>query len=109
MEVIIFYAAMVVVLTVSAMAALAMDDIGVPLLNSIVPIITIMVLQVALSLINLKWEKARGIICGKPTIVVKNGKIVEEELQRLRINVNDLLELLRNKDYFNVVRRAIME
>lgn len=102
---------LVVVITISAMAAIAMENVGVPLINSIIPIVTIMVLQVALSLINLKSEKARGIICGKPSIVVENGKIVEEELRKLRINVNDLLEQLRAKNYFNIadVEYAIME
>lgn len=102
---------LVVVITISAMAAIAMEDVGVPLVNSIIPIITVMVLQVILSLINLKSEKARGIICGKPSIVVENGKIVEEELRRLRINVNDLLEQMRSKNYFNIadVEYAIFE
>jgi len=102
---------LVVVITISAMAAIAMEDIGVPLINSIIPIITVMVLQVALSLINLKSEKARGVICGKPSIVVENGKIVEEELRRLRYNVNDLLEQMRAKNYFNIadVEYAILE
>ncbi|MDK2985272.1 MAG: hypothetical protein PWQ96_914 [Clostridia bacterium] len=102
---------LVVVITISAMAAIAMEDVGVPLVNSIIPIITVMILQVILSLINLKSEKARGIICGKPSIVVENGKIVEEELRRLRINVNDLLEQMRSKNYFNIadVEYAIFE
>ncbi|SFR09831.1 DUF421 domain-containing protein [Desulfoscipio geothermicus] len=102
---------LVVILTISAMAAIAMQNVGVPLLNSIIPIITITVMQVILSLINLKSEKARGIICGRPSIVVENGKIVEEELRKLRINVNDLLEQLRAKNYFNIadVEYAILE
>lgn len=102
---------LVVVITISAMAAIAMQNVGVPLINSIIPIVTIMVLQVVLSLVNLKSEKARGIICGKPSIVIENGKIVEEELRKLRYNVNDLLEQLRVKNYFNIadVEYAIME
>ncbi len=102
---------LVVVITISAMAAIAMQDVGVPLVNSIFPIITIMILQVVISLINLKSEKARGLICGKPSIVVENGKIVEEELRNLRYNVNDLLEQMRAKNYFNIadVEYAILE
>lgn len=102
---------LVVIITISAMAAIAMQNVGVPLINSIVPIFTIMVLQVVLSFINLKSEKARGIICGKPSIVVENGKIVEEELRKLRYNINDLLEQLRAKNYFNIadVEYAILE
>lgn len=102
---------LVVMLTISATAATAMKDAGVPLLNSLIPIITITTLQIFLSLINMKSEKARGIICGKPNIVIENGRIVEEELRRLRININDLLEQMRAKNYFNVadVEFAIIE
>lgn len=102
---------LVVVITISAMAAIAMEDVGVPLINSIIPIITVMILQIGLSLINLKSEKARGIICGKPSVVVENGRIVEEELRQLRYNVNDLLEQMRAKNYFNIadVEYAILE
>jgi len=102
---------LVVVLVISEMAAIAMEDIGIPLTSSVIPIITIMALQVLLALINLKSEKARAIICGKPSILIQNGRILEDELRNTRVNVNDLLEQMRAKNYFNIadIEYAILE
>lgn len=102
---------LVVVLIISEMAAVSMQNTGIPITNSIAPIITIVLLQVLLALINLKSEKARAIICGKPTILIENGIILEDELRRTRINMNDLLEQMRAKDCFNIgdVEYGILE
>lgn len=102
---------LVVVLVISEMAAVAMENIGIPLTSSVIPIITIMALQVILALINLKSEKARAIICGKPLILIQNGRILEDELKKTRININDLLEQMRGKNYFNIldIEYAILE
>ncbi|MFZ5435123.1 MAG: DUF421 domain-containing protein [Bacillota bacterium] len=102
---------LVVVIIISAIAAIAMEDVGVPLINSVVPILTVMLLQVILSLINLRSERARGIVCGRPSVVIENGRLVEGELRRLRININDLLEQMRAKNFFNIadVEYAIFE
>jgi uncharacterized membrane protein YcaP (DUF421 family) len=102
---------LVVVLIISEMAAISMQDIGVPLTSSLIPIITLMALQVMLALINLKSDKARALICGRPTILIENGRFVEEELHNTRVNINDLLEQLRSKNCYNVadVEYAILE
>ena len=67
--------------------------------------------QVALAYISLKSEKARGVICGTPSVLVENSKIVEEEMRRQRYNINDLLEQLRSKNVANLsdVEYAILE
>lgn len=102
---------LVVILIISEMAAISMQNTGIPITSSIVPIVTIVILQVFLALLNLKSERARALICGKPTILIENGKIMEDELRRTRINMNDLLEQMRAKDCFNIadVEYGILE
>jgi len=102
---------LVVALMIADLAAIPMQNTGIPLLSGIIPIIILMVAQVALSYISIKSLKARGVICGKPSVVVANGKLVEQELRYLRYNVNDLLEQLRSKNYPNLsdVEFAIVE
>jgi len=102
---------LVIVIMLSALAAIPMENTGVPLLNGLLPILTLLVAQVALSTIALKSERARGIICGTPSVLIENGKIVEKELARLRYNINDLLEQLRAKNMPNIadVEFAILE
>ncbi len=102
---------LVIVIMLSALAAIPMENTGVPLISGLAPILTLLVAQVALSYISLKSQRARGIICGTPSILIKNGKIIEEEMARLRYNINDLLEQLRSKNTPNIadVEFAILE
>ena len=79
--------------------------------SALVPIITLLVIQIFLAYITLKSEKLRALVCGTPNIVVKNGIIQRQELNKLRYNLNDMLEQLRAKDMPNVddVEYAILE
>lgn len=100
-----------VAIMISELAAVPMQDTGVPLLNGIVPIVTLLIAQILLSLISLKSINARAIICGKPSILVENGKIKEDVFRREMYTLNDLLEQLRSKNIPNIadVEFAILE
>lgn len=102
---------LVVTLMIAELAALPMEDTKLPLINGIIAILTILFVQITISFINLKSEKARRFICGKPSILIHKGVINEKELRRLRINMNDLIEQLRTKDYpvIKDVEYAILE
>lgn len=102
---------LVIVIMLSALATIPMENAGVPLVSGLVPILTLILVHVALSYTGLKSERARGIICGTPSVLIENGKIVEKELYRLRYNINDLLEQLRSKNIPNIadVEYAILE
>lgn len=102
---------LVVIILLSELAAIPMQNVGIPLVSGIVPIITLLLVEVAISYISLKSERARGIICGTPSVLIENGKIIEKELSRLRYNINDLLEQLRSKNIPNIadVEFAILE
>lgn len=102
---------LVVALMIAELAAIPMQDTGIPLLSGIIPIIILMVAQVGLSYVSMKSLQARNIICGRPSVVIDNGKLVESELRYLRYNINDLLEQLRCKNFPNIadVEFAILE
>lgn len=102
---------LVIAIMISELATLPMTDIRIPLIHSIVPIITLLFLQVGTSYIELKSEKARNLLTGSPSILIKNGKIDIAELTSQRFNINDLLEELRLKGYFNIsdIQYAILE
>jgi len=102
---------LVVAIMLSELAAVPMQNQGIPLINGIIPIVTLLFLQILLSFLNIKSETARAIICGKPNIVIQNGIIKESELTNLQYSVNDLLEQLRSKNCPNVsdVEFAILE
>lgn len=98
-------------LIIADLAAEPMSDAGLPLINGVVPIVTLFVLEELLSFISLKSERASGILSGKPSILIEKGVILEKELRKSRYNLNDLMEQLRLKDYFNLeeVDFAILE
>ncbi|MEW9123566.1 MAG: DUF421 domain-containing protein [Thermotaleaceae bacterium] len=102
---------LVIMLMIAELAALPMGDTGIPLMNGVIAIATLVFAQVTISIINLKSETARRFICGRPSILIDKGKINEKELTRLRISLNDLIEQVRAKDYPNVadVEFAILE
>jgi uncharacterized membrane protein YcaP (DUF421 family) len=102
---------LVIMLMIAELAALSMENTGASILNNLVAIITLLFAQILISYINMKSEWARGIICGKPSVLVEKGKINMKELQRLRININDLVEQVREKDYVSLtdVEFAILE
>ncbi len=102
---------LVISLMIAELASIPMEDKEIPLLNGIVPIFTLFALQVILSYLTLKSQKARSIICGTPSILIENGKIIEKELRHQRYNVNDLLEQLRARNIPNIadVEYAILE
>ena len=102
---------LVITLMIAEVASVPMQAAGIPLINGLVPAFTLLLAQVLLSYITLKSGRARAIICGTPSIVILNGKIVQKELARLRFNVNDLLEQLRTNNIVNVsdVEFAILE
>jgi len=102
---------LVIALMISELATFPMQDIRIPMLHAIVPIITLLFLQVSTSFLELKSERVRKILTGTPSILIKNGKIDIAELRYQRFNINDLLEELRLKGYFNLsdIQYAILE
>lgn len=102
---------LVITIILGDLASVPMQNTGVPILNGIVPIITLIFVEVMLSFIGLKSKKIRRFLSGRPSIVIKNGEIDAKELGRLRLNVDDLLEELRNKDVsdINDVNMAIVD
>jgi len=100
-----------VAIMISELAAVPMQNTGIPLINGIIPILTLLIAQVIFSFANLKSIKARAVICGKPSILIENGKINEENLKKELYTLNDLLEQLRIKDVPNIadVEFAILE
>lgn len=102
---------LVIMVMLAGLAVIPMENTGVPLTNGLVPILTLLAAEYIASFLSLKSEEVRKILCGKPSILINRGKIVEQELQRLRINLNDLLEQLRIKNMPNIseVEFAILE
>lgn len=86
---------LVVAIMISDLASVPMQSVDIPLLSGIVPVLTLLVGEVFMSFLSLKSRRARRYITGEPSILIYKGHINEGELERLRFNLNDLLEQLR--------------
>ena len=77
----------------------------------IVPIFTLVCLDVILSHCSLKFRGLRKLICGSPKIVVSRGIIDQKQLKDLRFSADDLLESLRSMGIFDIneVQLAVVE
>jgi len=102
---------LVVILMISDLAVIPSENVGIPLLSGIIPILVLLSANLTLAWVTLKSEKARDIICGTPSILIRQGKIVEEELKRNCYNLTDLLEEIRIKNVPNIadIEFAVLE
>ncbi|MCX7951473.1 MAG: DUF421 domain-containing protein [Clostridiales bacterium] len=102
---------LVIALMLSELATLPMEDTKIPLIHSIIPIVTLMALEITISFLTLKFEFLRKVFCGTPDILIKHGKVSEEELRRQRFNLDDLIEELRMMGYVDIsdIEYAILE
>ena len=102
---------LVVILIISEMASLAMQSSNAALANSIIPVVALTLLQIGISIANLKSEKFRALFCGRPVMIIAKGKLQEANMVKLRMNLNDLEELARAQGYFDIsgIENAVME
>lgn len=100
-----------ITIMVSELASLPMQDTRIPLIHGFIPIITLLSLQTGLSILQLKSEKFRWLINGRPSILIEDGKIDIDELTYQRFNINDLMEEIRLQGFFNIsdIEYAILE
>ncbi len=102
---------LVVTLLISEIAAMPLQDTTQPVVLGIAAIFTLVILEIAVSVISLKSKTARRIFNGKAVVVIKNGKIDQAAMRKLRITVLDLIEMLRTAGIFNIddVAFAVLE
>lgn len=93
---------LVVTIMISELASLPMQDIGIPTISGVIPILILMFLSITISLLSMKFSFIRQLVSGKSVVVVKNGKINQKNLKQLRQTTSDLLEELRLKDAFDL-------
>lgn len=102
---------LVVAIMISDLASIPMQDVGIPLLSGVIPIFTLIIVEIALSQISLKNRKFRTFLTGKPSVIIHNGKILRDEMKKLRFNHDDLTEQLRIQGYVSIkdINFAILE
>ena len=101
----------VVTMLVANLASIPMQDGAIPLYSGLVPILTVLGLELTLAGLLLRSMVLRKFFCGKPVILIDNGKILADSLRRTRVTLDELMGHLRQKDVLDVttVQFAILE
>ena len=101
----------VVTMLVANLASIPLEQTELPIHTGLVPIFTVLLLELFLSWLSLKSVLLRKFFCGKPTILVENGNILQKNLKQSRITLDELTSKLREKDVLDLrsVQYAILE
>ena len=101
----------VVTMLVANLASIPMQDAAIPLYSGLLPILVVLGMELTLSGLILRSVWIRRLFCGKPVILIDNGKILLENLRRTRVTLDELTGHLRQKDVLDVqtVQFAILE
>ena len=102
---------LIVSILIAELVAISVEDPTKSILTSVIPIISLVILQIILSFASLKNNKIRSLLDGDPSFIIKNGKINYREMIRQKYNLDDLLTQLREKGERNIedIEYAILE
>lgn len=102
---------LVVAVLISNLASQPLQDTGTPLIYGVVPVLTLLACQLVISAISVKSSRFRRVVSGKPSILIDNGVIVQSEMKKCRLSVDELYVELRINGITDIsqVRHAILE
>lgn len=102
---------LVLTLIISDLASVPMQNFGIPLVNGVFPIVTLLSLSMLVSYFSLKSIRFRTLVCGRPTVIIRDGKILQANMAKTRFTVDELYEQLRTQGYSDLagVKYAILE
>ncbi len=102
---------LVVAIMIADLASTPMESLDTPLWRGVIPLMATVALHQLFTLLSLKSQRMRAFFSGRPTVIIQNGKIDHQALEKLCFNLNDLLEELRTGGILTPteVGTAIME
>lgn len=101
----------VVAALIADMAAHPLQDIGIPLINGLVPILTLFCCEVLISGAALKSVRLRQVLFGKPSLLITRGQIDQREMRKNRFTIDELTQELRAQGVTDLskIEYAILE
>lgn len=102
---------LIIFFMLAEISVIMVENLEEPMIQGLAAMITLVVLQIVLSYITLKFPKLRNLFDGKPVYLIKNGQIQDQEMKKTRYNIDDLTMQLREKNISNIadVEFAILE
>ena len=100
-----------VAVLIADLGAHPLQDIGIPLLNGLLPMVILFCCEVLISGAAMKSPKLRSVLFGRPSFLISEGKIIQREIRRCRFTPDELAEQLRSNGVSDIsqVQYAILE
>lgn len=100
-----------VTMLIADLASIPMQDENISVMSGLVPIIAVLGIELLLSFISMRSIRFRKLLCGKPVILMENGKFLQENMRKNRVTLDELISQLREKDIMDptTVQYAILE
>ena len=104
-------AELVATILISDLAAVPMQDIGIPLLSGVIPILTLLAMELIIAEVSMRSIRFRKLLCGKPVFLIRDGIIDQKAMAKNRFSLDELRESLREKGILDVskVKYAVLE
>ena len=101
----------VITILISAVATIPLEDNSIPLTNSLLPVLIFISLEIAESALSMKSHRFSQLFEGKPVVIIKDGRIQQKDMKRLRLTVSDITDNLRKQSIFDIneVKTAVVE
>ncbi len=102
---------LVLAMLLSDLSSVPMQDFGIPLINGVVPILTLLSLSTLLSYASLRSVRLRRLICGEAALIISEGRILQGAMRRNRLTLDELTEELRGQGITDLkqVKYAVLE
>lgn len=102
---------LVISIMIAEIAVFVLEDVKKPIMDGIVPMATLVLIQIFIAYVTLKNRNLRVLFDGKPSVIIKQGLIDREEMKKHRYNLDDLMQQLRQNKIMNVadVEFAVLE
>ena len=101
----------VVASLIADMASHPLQDVGIPMINGLVPILTLFCCELLIAGLTLKSVRLRRILFGQPSMLVIRGEICQKQMRLNRFTADELMQELRSQGIFDLaqVEYAILE
>ena len=109
---VVLYLALILVVRLMGKRQLGeMQETGTPLLAGLLPILVVLSVELVLSVLTYRSVGMRRFLCGKPVILIENGRLLQQNLKKTRVNTDELAEYLRIQGVTDLsqVQYAILE
>jgi len=102
---------LVLAMLLSDLSSVPMQDFAIPLLNGVVPILTLLSLSTLFSYASLRSVRLRRLICGEAALIISEGRVLQDAMRKNRLTLDELMEELRGQGItdLNQVKYAVLE